>query len=51
MEKLNFEVKNIKGQWATGAYSHTENKVKYYVVAWNNNQFFGTDLETIFNSL
>jgi|688.fasta_scaffold09927_11 hypothetical protein len=51
MKLLNLTVRNIKGELATGCYSHTKNKVKFYVVVWNNTQFFGTDLETIFNTL
>jgi hypothetical protein len=47
----NFTAKMIKGQIATGAYSHQKNNVKFYVVVWNNKQYFGTDLETLFNNL
>jgi hypothetical protein len=51
MRLLNLTVRNIKGEFATGGYSHTKNKVKYYVVVWNKKLHFGTDLEEIFNTL
>jgi len=46
-----FTAKMIKGEPAVGAYSHTKNKVKYFVVSYKLQLYYGTDLETIFNSL
>lgn len=47
----NFKAKMIKGQIATGAYSHQKNNVKFYVVVWDDKQYFGTDLDELFNQL
>jgi hypothetical protein len=47
----NLDAKIINGECATGCNSHTKNKIKYYVVAYKNKLHYGTDLETIFNTL
>lgn len=47
----NLDARVINGECATGGYSHTKNKIKYYVVAYKNQLYYGTDLESIFNSL
>ena len=45
------DAKVIKGELATGCYSHQKNNIKYFVVAYKGQLYYGISTQEIFKTI
>lgn len=45
------DAKIIKGELANGCYSHQKNNIKYFVVTYRDQLYYGTSTQQIFKTI